>query len=417
MMSHYSSSATSDVTRGFTIEPLLPIGHVGAPPPSALLPAGDDILKPESAVLQNSTPPLLALDESALEGTVVVTDPMSRKLQIPLKAIRTTLATSRPGVPSLCLLYLDGRCRQGAQCHQVHADPALVMALRAQAKQLPTCCLNHGDVNADRVMLDWRDRSLSFEGKLVPVSSMAFSLALDRLLSEVDTPVVKAHVHQICRLHGSDRCRFSEDCRFLHICRQIMREHFSAIVPDLVPQLELRHTAGATVRSVPRAQPYGARHTSQPQFVVMPDGTLGQVVPVGSAQPHAAPQLVYATAAPQGFALAPAPQFQQHQHQLGGLPMLLPNTAQQAPPTVYMVGPDGQLQAVDPQQHNTMPIFGMHHAMSHQGLSQNGQMPQHMQGQPQYFPGLVAATAAATNGLNQFSLPAQYQAHGLGYAQ
>lgn len=299
--------------------------------------------------------------------TIAVTDPLSRKLMLPLVALRPTLATSRPGVPSLCLLYLEGRCRQGSQCHQVHADPQVALQLRAEAKQQPTCCGAHGDVNESKIPQAWASLHLDIGGILVPMRLMAFTVALERTVSEhlaaePSAAVIRAQIHQICRLHGSERCRFTEDCRFLHLCRNLLRERFAAVVPDLIPQLELRHhqrSAGGAARAggpsqqmqfapqyptqlqgapmqqqqhqphimmaAPSAQPQFQQQQQQPQFVLLPDGRLAQVVQQQPQQNQQQQQQVQMMALPPGFQIVGSmPQQQQQQPAMGsGVPIML----------------------------------------------------------------------------------------------
>ncbi|RNC57706.1 hypothetical protein TcCL_ESM04664, partial [Trypanosoma cruzi] len=81
------------------------------------------------------------------DGTLcmVVVDPATRKLLIPCNFIYATRAQHRATIPSLCQLFLHGRCRQGTQCHQVHASLDAVVALRSRVGKLPCCCVFHGD--------------------------------------------------------------------------------------------------------------------------------------------------------------------------------------------------------------------------------------------------------------------------------
>ncbi|CCW65566.1 unnamed protein product [Phytomonas sp. EM1] len=80
---------------------------------------------------------------------MVVIDPATCMLRIPLIYIHKTRAQNRSGSPSLCQLFLNNRCRQGSNCFQVHADLSVVMSLRNEVDSLPYCCMAHGD--ADRL--------------------------------------------------------------------------------------------------------------------------------------------------------------------------------------------------------------------------------------------------------------------------
>lgn len=79
------------------------------------------------------------------ELCMTVVDPVTRKLLIPTQYIFDTRAQQRGTLPSLCQLFLSGRCRQGQGCYQVHADWEAVQRLRAQVDSLPCCCPDHGD--------------------------------------------------------------------------------------------------------------------------------------------------------------------------------------------------------------------------------------------------------------------------------
>ncbi|CCW72134.1 unnamed protein product [Phytomonas sp. Hart1] len=85
------------------------------------------------------------------QSFTVVIDPMTCMLRIPINHIQKTRAQNRSGLPSLCQLYLNNRCRQGSNCFQIHADYHVVMKLRDEIGKLPRCCMAHGDT--DRIGL------------------------------------------------------------------------------------------------------------------------------------------------------------------------------------------------------------------------------------------------------------------------
>ncbi|CAC9487952.1 conserved hypothetical protein [Leishmania infantum JPCM5] len=170
-------------------------------------------------------------------GCIAVVDPQRRKLHVPLSAIHMTKALNgRLKTPSLCLLYQLGRCRQGENCYQVHVDSAIVERLRADAKNMPCCCFQHGDSNSqvmDRTA--YEGRSLGIAGQFsVPLTRVAYTAGLQRVLQ--DQPAcapVKASV--LCRLHGQPGgCRFGADCRFVHVCCQILQNELASIMANAV---------------------------------------------------------------------------------------------------------------------------------------------------------------------------------------
>ncbi|AAZ12331.1 hypothetical protein, conserved [Trypanosoma brucei brucei TREU927] len=190
----------------------------------------------------------LALDEKGVLCLTVV-DPATRKLLIPLSCVYPTQAQQRTTIPSLCQLFLNGRCRQGTQCHQVHAALDVVAALRSQVDYLPICCALHGDrdyVNAldnrswmSRVVVHVPDAT--YGGGYIPLARFSYTTPISRILREVNARlesgvsvaavdggghpkrmVLNACDFKICGLHTLDRCRYAEECIFLHICKEIV---------------------------------------------------------------------------------------------------------------------------------------------------------------------------------------------------
>eukprot|EP00796_Vickermania_ingenoplastis_P010210 gene10210-7154_t len=157
-------------------------------------------------------------------GCISVVDPQRRKLQLPANVIRHTKALGcRLTTPSLCLLYQAGRCRQGANCYQVHADPEAVAALRAKAERQLCCCSVHGDANSHM----WNaaahsHRSISIGRAVIPLDHVAFTAGLQRILSD-DRVTVPVNPSLLCRLQEQPTsCRYGADCKFLHVCREIL---------------------------------------------------------------------------------------------------------------------------------------------------------------------------------------------------
>lgn len=215
-------------------------------------------------------------DCDAPPGTFAVIDPKSRRLHIPVEAIMETKARHRQGVPSLCLIYLAGRCRQGAKCFQAHADAKVVEELRARALQEPTCCQAHGvslnshtkhllksfpptalvAVFADRsksetdcsgdaprrsseVLLTVPLRHVSITARLVSFFESQFPQMNkpsrgDKSMCRMNPITIEVPLSAVCRLHlqrgDSMCCRFDEHCKFVHLCREM-----AATLPDLGP--------------------------------------------------------------------------------------------------------------------------------------------------------------------------------------
>ncbi|RNE99963.1 uncharacterized protein Tco025E_08926 [Trypanosoma conorhini] len=190
------------------------------------------------------------------EGTLcmVVVDPATRKLLIPCNCIYPTRAQQRATIPSLCQLFLQGRCRQGPQCHQVHASVDAVVALRSQVGSLPWCCSFHGDEDIAGVLNEgsWLANVVvhipesTYEGGYVPLSRIGYTVPISKMLNELSPDsvraldsyrqalqegcaplegpplvVLEAGDIPICRLHVKERCRFAEECSFLHVCKEV----------------------------------------------------------------------------------------------------------------------------------------------------------------------------------------------------
>lgn len=82
---------------------------------------------------------------SAQQKWIWVLDPLTRKLRVPIHLLSPTQATAVSGtVPSLCIGFLEGRCRH-QWCRQAHVFPEAIQQLRHEALHAPTCCKDHCD--------------------------------------------------------------------------------------------------------------------------------------------------------------------------------------------------------------------------------------------------------------------------------
>ncbi|KAG5504954.1 hypothetical protein JKF63_04401 [Porcisia hertigi] len=196
---------------------------------------GSEVSLPAAAATYNGGSALQQrLDE---RGCITVVDPQRRKLHVPLSAIQMTKALNgRLKTPSLCLLYQSSRCRQGENCYQVHVDPVTVERLRADAKDMPCCCFQHGDGNSHLIDLTANEgRSLDIAGQFsLPLTRTAYTAGLQRLLQNEQSCTL-VNPSALCRLHGQPGgCRFGADCRFLHICFQILQNELASIMAGAV---------------------------------------------------------------------------------------------------------------------------------------------------------------------------------------
>lgn len=188
-------------------------------------------------------------------GTFAVIDPRSKRLFIPIGCMVETRAMHRSGVPSLCCVFLEGRCRQGDNCFQAHADPSVVGALRAQALEEPSCCQYHGahsntsGIAAETVMAIKND-----DGDIVvrvPLTQVVMTNGLRSLIeaqcsqeSNGEAREIVVPTSSLCRLHSgtidSPCCRFEGECKFVHLCREILPLAYKSI-----PTLEVKDAAAA----------------------------------------------------------------------------------------------------------------------------------------------------------------------------
>ena len=296
-------------------------------------------------------------------GVVTVVDPATRKMQVPMSALTPTRAVHRKGIPSLCLLFIAGRCRQGSQCHQVHCDASTVDMLRAANAATPTCCVGHGDVNAGQMQAAWLDRMLVVHGVCVPLRSVGFTKGIERIMTEhaaqvhggrAATEPIVVDIGLVCRLHGTNSCRYSEDCKFLHPCQQIIASQLAAWMPQEAP---------------PAQSPIGSFHTSAGSFHVPQQQQ--QAIPQQFFMPQFQPQF-------------PQQQQQQQFYQLPPQPVYFPQQqlTQQLPLMHHQVGGGGYLVAGMPiQPYGLMghqQVGGGGYAI--EGITSHGLMGQSMLG-------------------------------------
>ena len=151
---------------------------------------------------------------------VYIVDPYSRKLEVPRECMLETLKGI--GIASLCMLFLQGRCRAGNKCHQAHVDPEVIEHLRREALASPTCCCKHGDSHSAQVAALIGDRKVYMYDQEVPAALFAGTLGLQRLLREggrEGDPRIDLPPRLLCRLHLANKCRYVEECNHIHVCR------------------------------------------------------------------------------------------------------------------------------------------------------------------------------------------------------
>lgn len=206
-------------------------------------------------------------------GTFAVLDPMSKKLFIPLESMIDTRAMHREGVPSLCRIYLEGRCRQGSNCFQAHAATDVIERLRAVALAEPTCCQGHGaPSDTSNTPPDLAVVFKNDAGELVLRTSLLQLTVTNGLRGMIATQVTAAGtsnplkapevivpVSSLCRMHsgvdGSRCCRFEGDCNFVHVCRELIPQLTCGPVSSPTKAVEVEVPAVGQPASPPIASP------------------------------------------------------------------------------------------------------------------------------------------------------------------
>lgn len=147
-------------------------------------------------------------------------DHLSTKLRIPGSAVEPTNAMYDDGlVPGVCRLYMEGRCRQGSRCFQVHANPEVVEKLRQEALEQPTCCFFHGaPCTSSGLPLNLQ---VNVGGTSITLPRMNSTNCLWSAYAERGDSTLDLPREKVCREHRRGLCRFGEECGFLHICREI----------------------------------------------------------------------------------------------------------------------------------------------------------------------------------------------------
>jgi hypothetical protein len=167
-------------------------------------------------------------------------DVRTAKLYVPCASVTPTQGSRRRSVQALCQLYLEGGCRQGMQCHQVHASPDVVRELRVDAMERAPCCMKHTPEECASFARDTLRfvapvadaMDVDADGARIPLLNFSPTKGLAKLTSRSLTStqgaggraVLRTHASAICTNHratasGSGLCCFGEECSFLHLCR------------------------------------------------------------------------------------------------------------------------------------------------------------------------------------------------------
>eukprot|EP01065_Artemidia_motanka_P047455 TRINITY_DN7441_c0_g2_i1.p1 TRINITY_DN7441_c0_g2~~TRINITY_DN7441_c0_g2_i1.p1 ORF type:complete len:431 (+),score=124.11 TRINITY_DN7441_c0_g2_i1:59-1294(+) len=126
----------------------------------------------------------------------------------------------------LCMKHLDGSCRVGRQCPDIHARPGYVLRVRGG----DPCCPFHNPQRTEA----WAGQPFELRAKksfkqpeytTVPLCAVAITRGL-QTLPETTTPdgtkVRQFAVGKVCRLHQENRCDFGTSCNNIHVCRSLL---------------------------------------------------------------------------------------------------------------------------------------------------------------------------------------------------
>ena len=256
--------------------------------------AGEGFPKIHSSgtVTPSLTPPegaILKPHEPSDADSMIVMDPRGRKMRLPKSIVTPTKAVFATGAPCLCVLHLDGRCRQQGECHQVHAEREAVEKLRAAALAHISCCGDHGDPDGAKMPAD--AGGVVVGDKKVPTARLAFTWGLARAMKAAKcggdvTPSVPEP--SLCRLHAVDKCYFGDDCKFVHVCRRFIADHFPTVIAE--GQALVRKKKYGSGRDVAAAPPLPPK-TTAPTTTRHPHVSPAQMMPpvFGAAPPQYAP--------------------------------------------------------------------------------------------------------------------------------
>ncbi|RNE96636.1 uncharacterized protein Tco025E_09684 [Trypanosoma conorhini] len=198
---------------------------------------------PSNATLRRARTP----QQSAVKY-VEALDHLSTKLKIPITAVEPTNALQDDGlVPGICRLFLEGRCRQGNRCFQVHVHHDVLEYLRKETLETPSCCYLHGaPCNYEGLPFTL---TVNIGSKTVGLHSLNPTNCLWSIYNEHGESQLTVSKGRVCREHRRGLCRFGEECGFLHICREIPLDgdEYISATPVPIPRVPHRasHSAGA----------------------------------------------------------------------------------------------------------------------------------------------------------------------------
>ncbi|KEG05487.1 hypothetical protein DQ04_21431000 [Trypanosoma grayi] len=172
-------------------------------------------------------------------------DHLSTKLKIPASAVEPTNALQDDGlVPGICRLHLEGRCRQGSRCFQVHVHWDVLEALRKEALETPSCCYLHGaPCNYEGLPFNL---TVNIGSRSIGLHSLSPTSCLWNAYNEHGENQLTVSKGRVCREHRRGLCRFGEECGFLHICREVPLDGEDYISATPIPTPRVNPKAGNT---------------------------------------------------------------------------------------------------------------------------------------------------------------------------
>ncbi|RNF08432.1 hypothetical protein TraAM80_02732 [Trypanosoma rangeli] len=187
-------------------------------------------------------------------------DHLSTKLKIPTSAVEPTNALQDDGlVPGICRLFLEGRCKQGSRCFQVHVQQDVLEFLRKETLETPSCCYLHGaPCNYEGLPFAL---TVNIGSKTVGLHSLNPTNYLWSIYNEHGESQLAVSKGRVCREHRRGLCRFGEECGFLHICREIPLDgdEYISATPVSIPRV---HNRASLSGSVPASTANNMHHNN-----------------------------------------------------------------------------------------------------------------------------------------------------------
>ena len=177
--------------------------------------------------------------------------------------------------PVLCLRYLDGTCKSGRKCRQIHVDPPFIAKLRYGSP----CCPFHdpervsapGDGVTIRIRWGSKQAGQAMEIPTKYVTDTSGLRSLPVKNSGGGGSVICFASGKICRLHRENRCEYGVKCNNIHVCQSAFQlsQHTppatSVKQQQLSKKVEVTHSPYATNPPLPAPTSIASFYPHNPQ--------------------------------------------------------------------------------------------------------------------------------------------------------